>query len=79
MRIDCIGVTTFGNAKSTTAKKVLSTAAAAVVGTTFVKGLSNPAEEVDEFIKANDDQDYTCDDDDNPDECCGWDYSAYND
>lgn len=56
MRINAIGVTTFGN-KSQFVKKAaigMTGLAAGVAADTFVKGLSKPNSQVENVIKAND-------------------------
>ena len=65
MKINAIGVTTFGNKTKTVTKTAAGLIAAARTGLaadTFVKGLSKPNKELEEnFIKGNDEGWNPCD------------------
>ncbi len=56
MRINAIGVTTFGNKAQIVKNTVVGMTglAAGVAADTFVKGLSKPDSKVEDFVKAND-------------------------
>lgn len=63
MKISAIGVTTFGN-KQQFLKQASVTAAGLLTGAAatdaFVKGISKPDSQVEEFVKAHDDMDSGC-------------------
>ena len=63
MKINAIGVTTFGNKPQIlkqTAVAATGLLAGAAATDTFVKGISKPNEEVENFVKAHDDMDSGC-------------------